>query len=460
MNKVKNYGQVYTPHHIVTLMLDSVGYAGESILGKHIIDHSAGEGAFLIEIVKRYIEQAILCELSREQIAMDLETYIHGIEIQESVYQKLIGNLDKLVSQYHISAVHWNIICGDALLIDVFNKQMDFVVGNPPYVRIHNLNNSELVKKFRLCGFGMTDLYLVFYELGFHMMSDTGKMALITPSSWLHSKAGLGLRRYILNQKNCYQIIDFEHEQLFDRITTFVLIALFDNQYGGIVLDYNGNRIGYAHLAKYDSFILGSLEQIQLFEAIEQHNLLHSSAISVKNGFATLADKVFIQDAFDFQEEIIRPVYKASQGKWKEMIFPYDDVGNQLSLDTIQEKFPKTYYYLKEHQSLLETRSLENKSLWWLFGRSQAIKEIGKRKLAINTIVKDKASLKLEEVSAGSGVYSGLYIDTHVSLARLTEVMDDDFFKYIALLRKYKSGGYYTYSANDLRKYLAYRLEK
>ena len=57
-NKQKDLGQVFTPHWVVGLILDRVGYKGVSVLEKKIFEPSAGEGAFLIEIVERYIKVA------------------------------------------------------------------------------------------------------------------------------------------------------------------------------------------------------------------------------------------------------------------------------------------------------------------------------------------------------------------------------------------------------------------
>ena len=80
---------------------------------------------------------------------------------------------------------------------------MDFVFGNPPYVRVHNLENIYgEVKKFKFTEGGMTDLFIVFFEIGFKMLTRKGSMCLITPSSWLNSLAGRNLRKYILEHRN------------------------------------------------------------------------------------------------------------------------------------------------------------------------------------------------------------------------------------------------------------------
>src|SRR2546423_13755989 len=90
---IKNLGQVSTPDAIVEFMLDSVGYSGETILNKHILDNSCGDGAFLKNIVRRYIKLAKEKNLSQKEIKKGLATYIHGIEIDPIAYENCVKNL-------------------------------------------------------------------------------------------------------------------------------------------------------------------------------------------------------------------------------------------------------------------------------------------------------------------------------------------------------------------------------
>ena len=93
--------------------------------------------------------------------------------------------------------------------------------------------------------------------------------------------------------------------------------------------------------------------------------------------------------------------------------------------------------------------------------RTKAIKDVFKNKIAVNSIVKDKNSIKIEQVPAGAGVYSGLYILSDFSLKEIKEVLiNDEFIEYLKLLKNYKSGGYYTFSSSDLQKFLTYKLRK
>ena len=56
-----------------------------------------------------------------------------------------------------------------------YDERMDYVVGNPPYVRVHNLTRHyEDVKRYSFAASGMTDMYLAFYELGLRMLNERG----------------------------------------------------------------------------------------------------------------------------------------------------------------------------------------------------------------------------------------------------------------------------------------------
>ena len=228
---VKTRGKVYTPINIVQHILDLSDYSGKNILQKHVIDNSCGDGAFLSEVAKRYVKEALKNNYSKEKIKSELETYIHGIEIDPAEHKKTINNVSKIVSKYEITDVNWDIICGNTLCIDKFNNKMDFVVGNPPYVRVHNLGEKfDDVKKFRFSQKGMTDLFIVFYEIGLKMLKDDGVLGYITPSSIFNSLAGKLMRRYFIDEKLMTKVVDFKHCQLFNATTYTTILILSKNK--------------------------------------------------------------------------------------------------------------------------------------------------------------------------------------------------------------------------------------
>ena len=92
-------GLVYTPTFIVRRILDDIGYADSSILGKKIIDPACGDGRFLVDIAKRVIEFS-----PKNELKQNLE-HIHGWDINPSAVKECIANLDELVS----ISLDWNV---------------------------------------------------------------------------------------------------------------------------------------------------------------------------------------------------------------------------------------------------------------------------------------------------------------------------------------------------------------
>ena len=463
---VKQHGRVYTPDYIVKTILDFGNYFNPNILQKHVIDNSCGNGAFLTEIVRRYCSLFLSQKQDLFGLKQDLETYIHGIELDADECKVCVQNMNKVADEFGIQDVQWDILNADTLTVDRFNGRMDYVFGNPPYVRVHNLDDSyEAVKKFKFAEGGMTDLFIVFFEIGFNMLAKDGLMCLITPSSWLSSLAGTNLRNYVMLHQNLSGVIDLEHFQPFEA-TTYTLISRFSKTKKAKCIDYCvfdeterkaklSDELSYTDIQIGKNFYFSKKESLALLKNVKTTH--GYSYVLVKNGFATLADKVFIGD-FGFAEGTI-DILKASTGKWSKCIYPYDSKGKPIPLESFKEN-ETAYNYLLSHQDkLAKSRDIEDDKYWYLFGRTQALKDVSKKKYAINTIVKDLASIKLEVVPEGCGVYSGLYVLTEIDFETIKQLIySKDFINYIKLLKNYKSGGYYTFASKDLEQYLNNKL--
>lgn len=464
----KTSGAVYTPSHIVKNILNLVGY-DSNILKKHIIDNSCGDGAFLYEIVERYITEYLRENHDISTIKTQLETYIHGLELDDSAIKKCRESLDELVAKYGIKEVMWDVRQANTLEVSDFDGKMDYVVGNPPYIRVHNLKESYTkVKEYSFANNGMTDLYIVFFEISFRMLNATGRLGLITPSSYLRSRAGINLRKFLQKTQGLTKVVDLGHYQAF-KATTYTMITVFDNSSQSSCIEYyiydeerllpkKVEDLDYKTIFVGDSMYFSSACNLSLLHEIESYwEARIDRGVIVKNGFATLADDVFIGD-FDFTDCTI-DVIKASTGKWTKCIFPYHKDGKPFSLDEI-EKHSDVYNYLLTNKDVLDKKDSEKKEDWFLFGRSQAILDVSRDKISINTTIKDINSIKLNFVGAGKGLYSGLYILSKHTFADIMSVIQtDEFITYLSLLKNYKSSGYYSFSSMELEKYLNFKLE-
>ncbi len=467
-NKKKKNGQVFTPQYIVEEMLDYSEYYGPNIIDKHVIDNSCGDGAFLKEVVTRFCNEASKLNISTNEIKNKLETYIHGIDTDTSAFENCIENLNVIAKQYDICNVKWDIYNQSSLSMNKFNGKMDFVVGNPPYVRVHNLDSTyNEVKQYKFTDGGMTDLYLAFFELGFKMLNPTGKLCYISPSSWLNSVAGNKLRHYILKEKNLISLTDLGHFQAFEDATTYTIISLFSKDKNDKLFDYyefdgkNHKRKYIDRISVNDCFIdgyfyLSDKKHLDLLRDIKTKKSI--KYVSVKNGFATLADDVFIGNDIP-KSNITIEILKASTGKWSYCLFPYDKKGKLLPRETIFSE-PAVKEHFENHKNDL-LKGKTDYPTYYEFGRTQAIADVWKDKFAINILLRTEDDIKLEEVGAGKGVYSGLYIvsNYNIPLDDIKHIIiTKDFAKYISLLKKYKSGGYYTFNTKDIQQYINYYL--
>lgn len=476
--------QIYTPSKVVNFMLDNVGFNNKcGIDGKHIIDNSCGNGNFLVEIVKRIFQ--FIPNIDREY----LETYVHGIEIDEPAYNEAINRLNKIATEHDISNVKWDVRNSDALRTTDFDNSMDYVVGNPPYCNVHHMSkeNYDLLKtEFFFCSDGMTDLYIGFFEKGIQMLNSNGILGYITPNSWLTSKAGYWLRSHLYDHNSLQQIYNFDTDKLFDDATTFTCITIIDNNrsfdddnivvYHGNFNDLTNKKQYGTVVDKHDIYvsekILTNLKDEVIRNIIDYEIKDYDKRFIVKNGLATLKDKLFILDPDDkdanvdiyvdlYCNEIIDCV-KASKGEFKYIIYPYDDSGKPLSYDNL-------CLYVR---SLLERRAERldidmTQENWYLYGRTQAIKDVNKYRVSCNNLIRDKNDVILRELPAKTAVYSGFYIIRNGMLQNRKEMkllyqqVDDAlktnlFANYVKSIGKSKNGGYYTFSTKDLEQFLNY----
>jgi hypothetical protein len=109
----------------------------------------------------------------------------------------------------------------DSVLALVVKNYLDYeyVVGNPPYVRVQHLPDSQKAYLARLYDSteGNYDIYCTFYERGLELLEEgTGKLGYITSNQFLLSDYGEGIRRVMLNEAAIEEIYDFRDSGVFE----------------------------------------------------------------------------------------------------------------------------------------------------------------------------------------------------------------------------------------------------
>lgn len=437
MNKTKLLGQTFTEFKEIKEMCNL--FKGDWLNSK-ILEPSFGNGQFLIYIIEKIIKKCKRKKMSDNSIKKILENNIYGYEIDLNFRNIAIQNINAKLKDLKFSLdINWkNLECGSIFLMK--EKDFDFIIGNPPYVRVQNFDEGiHKIKKTLDRTSGNTDLYLMFIDYLLSKLSNQGEFIFIVPNSFGKSKAGKKIRDYMY--KNGFiHYIDFESRQLFSKVSVYSCIFHF-------ILNSKKKSIFQIDYSKE----IYKLTNINYFD-ISEKNILN---FNVKNGIATLCDRVFIKTKKpNIEEQFIKKIYKGSKmNETYYAIFPYLTKNNKiirLQEKQLQNKWPKLFNYLLENKERLLKRSLDKNAKWYEYGRSQAINDIFYEKYLINTLIKPKQKeLEIKKISKNTLVFSGLYsVDE-----KIIKENNEKIIKILRFKAKDMRGGYKKISSSLLKKH-------
>lgn len=108
----------------------------------------------------------------------------------------------------------------------------DIVIGNPPYIQLQ-ANKGALAKLYEEKGFvtfdRTGDIYCLFYEKGWLLLSANGVLCYITSDKWMRNEYGRKFRNFLRTRTDCELLIDFTG-QVFDSATVETNILLFGRE--------------------------------------------------------------------------------------------------------------------------------------------------------------------------------------------------------------------------------------
>ena len=223
----KSKCQIFTPTHIVNQMLDNIDYTN-GLYGKRVLDHSCGDGQFLKEVVRRYINDCRKQKISVEQIRHGLSQDIWGFELDKERFDECIQALNVIAKDFGLNSVEWKVFNCDSLRTQI-DKQFDYIVGNPPYLSYWDIPKSErefIKGKYDSCQNGACDYCFAFIEDALALLTENGILTYIIPSSIFKTRAGHIIREKI---KPCIRsIYDFRTKKVFDNALTSSAIIVLD----------------------------------------------------------------------------------------------------------------------------------------------------------------------------------------------------------------------------------------
>lgn len=398
----QEYGAVFTRRWVVDLILDLAGYVPErNLVESRVIEPACGDGAFLQAIVDRLIEshgrhggrlEAALgavraCDLQPDHVAVS----------RELVTQRLSSaGLDaKAASELAASWVRHD----DFLLSRHESGTADFVVGNPPYIRLEAVPQEISDAYRRACPTmgGRADVFVGFFEVALKALKPGGALGFICADRWMRNQYGQRLRSLVARHYSVDATIEMHDVDAFEAdVSAYPSITILRRAPQGPALMATARSsfgvdastrirkwaanshdrtvddpdFDASHLPGWfdgtGSWPAGSPERLALIAELERtHPALEDDITRTRVGIgvATGADQVFVTTGPGIvEEERELPLAMArdtATGRlaWSghHLIDPWDgDTGSLVRLD----EYPRLREYFEAHSSALNRRNV------------------------------------------------------------------------------------------------------
>lgn len=427
-SKEKLLWQIYTPTLIVCKILDEVWYSSKKILWKTILDPACWDGRFLEEIVKRILKYSPKKDLENNL------SQVYGWDIDEEAVQDCIKNLDNLIKNYSIK-IKWNIKIKNSLHeIEKNHQKFDFIVWNPPYIRIQHLEAPErnfIQSHFEFCKTWSTDIFIAFFELAKALIHKEGKISFITPNSYFKTETWKYLRTFLW-ENHIFSLYDFWGVQVFENVTTYTCITTFSNKKVKKFMYYKAKSLENFEKQEMSFDVLKNVKFWQLWINYTPKKTWTRlwDICKIFVWLATLCDKAYIFDLLTEEEkyyivetkfsgiikiekDILKPIIKVSRNKKQYILFPYEKIREKHKIideEKLKNMFPFAYKYLLWIKEQLEKRSSKNdkKLLWYEFGRNQSLDTSFWKKIVFSTMNEKPNFIFIDEED--STFYSGYAI--------------------------------------------------
>jgi adenine-specific DNA-methyltransferase len=471
-------GQVWTPADMVDHMLDGLHYGGKSILHRRIMEPSCGQGVFIIHAVERLHHAGRESGMSAGEISAMLDECIYGVEYDGDTYDVCMDNICSYARSLGLDSTFPHVIRHDALTLD-YTGVFDFIVGNPPYIRVHHMNEDmrALVKGMDFCT-GTTDAYIAFFDMCLRWLNSDGVLSFIAPSSWISNVSQRHMRDYLIEHGSIISIDDYTHVNVFRQGTYTAVVNLrsIGGRHGGS-FDYSCmsgiNEASYTKSIPYKDMGDGASWPV-VFSNMSLATVGDklSEFYDVRNGFATLLDKAFVINDEDFIHRNDRcpyliPVVKSSRYDGSDIhariLFPYHRKNGSYVPITLHElqSWAEVYEHIKGYMPSLLKRHVDTDVPWYCYGRSQSIQQIDEEKLSISTIVPPYGQCAAYHLQKGVAVYSGLYLTekhpydgTHDIEYVRNVLQSEEFADYARIVSAPMSGGYHRIGTPAIKDFI------
>lgn len=384
-------GAVFTKPSVVEFMLDLIGYTPDRALSRmRLLEPSFGGGNFVLCAVDRLIMSW------KQQGGTDpceLENSICAIELDRTTFRQFEKKLQDHLISHGFSSPEAQKLCGkwvhlkDFLLTDDL-EAFDFVIGNPPYVRLERISRDllSIYRKKYPTMVGRADLYIAFMEHSLDYLSANGRLCFICADAWTRNRYGKGIRKKIYSDFTLSTYVDMYGLDAFELpVGAYPSITVIERKAHGFTKVARAEHLEPKYLQalartlsskqtasstvsilnamrEADPWLLSTSPTIPLILELEaRFPTIPNAGCRVGIGVATGADKIFVRklDELDIEEDRKIPLAISKdiqEGKlqWSGhgLVNPWKRDGTLVDL----KDFPRLATYLQPFREKLGKR--------------------------------------------------------------------------------------------------------
>lgn len=230
------HGAVFTRRWVVELILNLAGYTADQSLDRlTAIEPACGNGAFLIPMVARLSEA---CKRNGRSLR-EATGAIRAFDVQPGsviLSRKAVAETLVNAGWPTAEACHFaesSIQQGDFLLQEHAFGEADFVLGNPPYIRLEAIPSarSEAYRQACRTMAGRADIYVGFIEVGLKALKAGGTLAFICADRWMRNQYGRLLRDLVSNHFSFEAAIEMHDVDAFaEEVSAYPSITVIRNR--------------------------------------------------------------------------------------------------------------------------------------------------------------------------------------------------------------------------------------
>lgn len=201
VDETDEHGEVFTRRWVVELILDLAGYTSDrDLAGMVAVEPSCGSGAFLVPMTERLIESCRQHDRKLTDIGTALRAFDllpANVELAQKAVAKAL--VDEGVDDAAARSLSTRCVLAADFLLTKHDVEADFVLGNPPYIRLEDVPARRSAAYRRACPTmrGRSDIFVGFIERGLRMLRTDGVLGFIVADRWMHNQYGADLRRFV-----------------------------------------------------------------------------------------------------------------------------------------------------------------------------------------------------------------------------------------------------------------------